>query len=34
MCDLFLNYNFEKQFKENLLEEDDELLIIKYEKVY
>ena len=34
MCDLFLNYNFEKQFKGSILEEDDELLIIKYEKVF
>ena len=34
MCDLFLNYDFEKQFKGKIVEEDDELSIIKYEKVF
>jgi dihydrofolate reductase len=33
-CDLFLNYNFAKLFKETIIEEDDELTIIKYEKVF
>ncbi len=32
-CDLILNYNYTNQFKElKLIEEDDELKIILYEK--
>jgi len=34
MCDLFLNYNFDKQFKAKFIDEDDEMLIVKYEKVF
>lgn len=32
-CDLFLDYNYLNEFKEELVEEDDELKIIKYEKI-
>jgi len=32
-CDLFLNYDYSKQFKEEFIEEDDELKIVKYEKI-
>lgn len=32
-CDLFLDYNYSKEYKEELIEEDDELKIIKYEKI-
>ena len=31
-CDLFLEYDYSKDFKEELVEEDDELKIVKYEK--
>jgi len=31
-CDLFLEYDYSKEFKEELVEEDDELKIVKYEK--
>ena len=31
-CDLFLDYDFSKQFKENILDEDDELIIYEYMK--
>ena len=31
-CDLFLDYDFSKQFKENIVDEDDELIIYKYMK--
>jgi dihydrofolate reductase len=31
-CDLFLDYNYSKQFKEETIDEDDELIIKKYEK--
>lgn len=34
ICDLFLHYDFEKQFKGKIIDEDNELLIIKYEKVF
>jgi dihydrofolate reductase len=32
-CDLFFNYNFDNLFKENILEDNEELQIIKYEKI-
>jgi dihydrofolate reductase len=32
MCDLFFNFDYSKQYKEVLIEEDDELKITKYEK--
>jgi dihydrofolate reductase len=31
-CDLFFNFDYSKEFKEELVEEDDELKIIKYKK--
>ena len=31
-CDLFLDYDFSKQFKENILDEDDEIIIYEYMK--
>jgi dihydrofolate reductase len=31
-CDLFLDYDYSKEYKEKIIEEDDELKIIKYEK--
>jgi len=31
-CDLFLDYDFSKQFKENIVDEDDELIIYEYMK--
>jgi dihydrofolate reductase len=31
-CDLFLHYDYSKQFNEEIIEEDEELRIIKYEK--
>jgi hypothetical protein len=31
-CDLFLDYDYSKQFKEETIDEDDELIIKKYEK--
>jgi dihydrofolate reductase len=31
-CDLFFHYDYSKQFNEEIIEEDDELQIIKYEK--
>jgi dihydrofolate reductase len=31
-CDLFLEYDYSKEFKEEFVEEDDELKIVKYEK--
>lgn len=31
-CDLFLDYDYSLDFKEELIEEDDELKIVKYEK--
>ena len=31
-CDLFLEYDYSKEFKEEFIEEDDELKIVKYEK--
>jgi len=31
-CDLFLDYDYSNQFKEELIEEDEELKILKYEK--
>jgi len=32
-CDLFIDYNYSKQFTENLFEEDDELKIIEYIRI-
>jgi dihydrofolate reductase len=31
-CDLFFDYNYSKQFKEEVVDEDEELVIKKYEK--
>jgi dihydrofolate reductase len=31
-CDLFFHYDYTNQFKEEIVDEDDELKIIKYEK--
>jgi len=31
-CDLFLEYDYSNEFKEEFVEEDDELKIVKYEK--
>lgn len=31
-CDLFFHYDYSKEFNEEIIEEDDELRIIKYEK--
>jgi dihydrofolate reductase len=33
MCDLVFEYNYEKEFKEQIYDEDDELKIIKYNKI-
>jgi dihydrofolate reductase len=33
-CDLFFHYDYSKQFNKEVIEEDDELRIIKYEKCY
>jgi dihydrofolate reductase len=32
-CDLFLNYDFSKEFKENVVDEDDVLKIFEYKKI-
>jgi dihydrofolate reductase len=32
-CDLFLNYDYKKEFKEEIYDEDDSLTIIKYSKL-
>lgn len=35
MCDLFFNYDYENEFKEqNLIEEDDELKIVEWKKIF
>ena len=31
-CDLFFNYDYSKEFKEEIVQEDNELIIKKYEK--
>jgi len=31
-CDLFLDYDYSKEFKEEIVDEDEELIIKKYEK--
>lgn len=33
-CDLFLNYEYNEQFKDKLVEEDDELKIIEWKKYF
>ena len=33
-CDLFFNYDYKQQFKDELVEEDDELKIVKWEKIF
>lgn len=32
-CDLFFNYEYNQQFKEELVEEDDELKIVEWKKI-
>jgi dihydrofolate reductase len=32
ICDLFFNYDYSKEFKDEIVDEDDELIIKKYEK--
>jgi dihydrofolate reductase len=32
-CDLFFNYDYKKEFKEEIYDEDDSLIIIKYSKL-
>ena len=32
LCDLFLNYDYSKEYKEEIIDDDEELKIIKYEK--
>jgi dihydrofolate reductase len=34
LCDLFINYDFSKEFTEKCIEEDEELQIILYEKIH
>jgi dihydrofolate reductase len=33
-CDLFFNYDYQNQFKEELVEEDDELKIVEWKKIF
>ena len=32
-CDLFFNYEYNQQFKDELVEEDDELKIVEWKKI-
>jgi dihydrofolate reductase len=32
-CDLFFNYEYNQQFKEEMIEEDDELKIVEWKKI-
>ena len=32
-CDLFFNYDYQQQFKDELVEEDDELKIVEWKKI-
>jgi hypothetical protein len=33
-CDLFFNYDYQKLFKAELVEEDDELKIVEWKKIF
>jgi len=33
LCDLFFNYNYSNEYKKEIIEEDEEIKIIKYEKI-
>ena len=33
-CDLFFDFDYKQQFKDELVEDDDELTIVKWKKIY